>query len=112
MDISALMEKGRFLGLREVERENTRIQSAQTLGYMSFVASRITLVFVIDEVYWCFLPFGIRTTLSIRQHLSFSAIHALSGGCEVPVVLKLPLLLGIAVPLRTLVARDRFVNVS
>ena len=48
MDISALMEKGRFLGLREVEREITRIQRAKTVGYMSYVASRITLVSVID----------------------------------------------------------------
>ena len=48
MDISALMEKGRFLGLREVERENTRSQRVKTVGYMSYVASRITLVSVID----------------------------------------------------------------
>ena len=48
MDISALMEKGRFLGLREVEREITLIQRAQTVSYMSYVASRITLVFVIN----------------------------------------------------------------
>ena len=43
------MEKGRFLGLREVERENTRIQRAQTVGYMSYVVLRITLVFVINR---------------------------------------------------------------
>jgi hypothetical protein len=42
------LRRGRFLGLREVERENTRIQSAQTLGYMSYAASRITLVSVIN----------------------------------------------------------------
>ena len=48
MDISALMEKGRFLGLREVEREITRIQRSQTVSYMSYLASRITLVFVIN----------------------------------------------------------------
>jgi hypothetical protein len=48
MDISALMEKGRFLGLREVERENTLIQRSQTVSYMSYLASRITLVFVIN----------------------------------------------------------------
>jgi len=49
MDISALMEKGRFLGLREVEREITLIQRAKTVGYMSYVASRISLVSVIYE---------------------------------------------------------------
>ena len=43
------LRRGRFLGLREVERDITRIQRAQTVGYMSYVASRITLFSVIDE---------------------------------------------------------------
>ena len=37
------------MGLREVEREITLIQRAQTVGYMSYVASRISLVSVIYE---------------------------------------------------------------